>query len=127
MNNNGNRIAKRSPNSNLHTRNIVSSGRYNFYEIVERSFSEINYDWMPLGQQFHCEKSIEHFGAIMSLNNNGNIIVISSPGLRAIRVYELSNENWVQLGFNFRENDNNYSNYDDAMSLSLDSNKLFAG
>ena len=52
---------------------------------------------------------------------------MSLPGAKTMRVYESSNENWVQLGFNFRENDNNNTNYDDDMSLSIDGNKLFAG
>merc|ERR1712194_284737 len=121
INNNGNRIAIGSPNYNLYT-GTLSSGRCNIYDIVERSFSEINYEWILIGQHLYCEKSNEHFGTIISLNNNGNIIAISSPGVNIIRVYELSNENWVQLGFNFRENDDNNTNYGDAISLSLDGN-----
>ena len=38
MSSNGNRVAMRSPNSNLHTGNVVSSGRCNIHDIVERSF-----------------------------------------------------------------------------------------
>ena len=55
------------------------------------------------------------------------MIAMSSLGANTMLVYESSNENWVQLGFNFRENDNDNANYYDAMSLSLDGNKLFAG
>ena len=120
VNHNGNRMSIGSPNSNLCTGNALSSGRCNVYDIVERSFSKIYYKWIPIGQHLHGEKSIEHFGTITSLNNNVNIIAISSPGVNTMCIYELPNENWVQLGFNFRENDDNNANYDDG-------NKLFAG
>jgi len=127
INDNGNRIAIASPNSNLYSGNILSSGRCNIYDIVESSFSEINYKWIPIGQQLYGEISNENFGTIISLNNNGNIIAISSPGSNKVRVYKLSNENWAQLGSNFQENNNNNANYGDAISLSLDGNILFAG
>ena len=38
----------------------------------------------------------------------------------------MSNENLVQFGFNFRENDGDNAPHDDYVCLSLDGNKLFS-
>ena len=125
-NNNVNRIAIWSPNSSLRTDNITSSVHFDVNDIVERSFFETNCKWTPIGQHSCGEKSIENSSPIVSLNNNGNMSAISSPGANTMRVCEFSNENWVHLGFNFQENDDDNANYDDDMSLSLDGNKLFS-
>ena len=55
----------------------------------------MNCKWMPIGQQLHGEKSIEYFGAITSLNNDGNMIAISSPDVNTTCVYEFHDENLV--------------------------------
>merc|ERR1712151_641353 len=128
MNDNGNRISIGSPYSNGYTDNMLSSGRCNIYDI---NGNKNNYAWVPIGQQLYGEISNEKFGTITYLNDNGNKIAISSPGVNIVRVYELSNENWVQLGSNFQEEGNNNetknNNYGDSISLSLDGSILFVG
>ena len=95
LNSNGNIIAIGAPYNNS---NATNSGLVQIYEIS-------NNTWNQLGQDI-CGSSLDdNFGYMVSINNQGNIVAISSPnsdinGSNAglVQIYEISNNTWNQLG-----------------------------
>jgi hypothetical protein len=91
-----------------------------------RIYQNTNGSWTQIGDAIYAESADDFFGYSVSLNADGTIVASGAPfnnGSYAdagqVRVYQLTDGNWVQLGNDIDGEDaNNYSGY--SVSLNAD-------
>jgi hypothetical protein len=94
-----------------------------------------NSAWSPLGSAIYGEVEGDFSGWILSLSGDGKRVVIGSPendgngsgGNGQVRVFEWSNDSWVQVGEALYSEEGTTYDFGDALSLSLNGNRLAVG
>ncbi len=100
-----------------------------------RVFQLSNNSWVQLGQDIIGEKAGDQSGYSVSLSSNGTVLAVGAPFNNGsssqylsskaghVRVYKLSNNNWVQVGQDIDgENDDDESG--SAVALSSDGSRV---
>jgi len=86
--------------------------------------------WLQKGNTIYGMYSGDMAGAAVSLNQDGTIIAVGSPGndlySGMVTVYQLNNGQWTKLGENINGR-SNYNYFGSALKLSKDGQTLIAG
>lgn len=76
-----------------------------FFSGQARVFKFINNEWIQLGQDLNGEESNNYFGRSVAINDNGTILAVGANRYDGnnnndgrVRVYELIDEVWTQVG-----------------------------
>lgn len=94
-----------------------------------RVFSNINGDWIQLGENINGLVEGDKFGSSVSLSRDGSIVaarsIFDSSGFGHVRIFKFQNGDWIQLGENIDQN--TVDNLLDIISLSGDGNRIVVG
>jgi len=121
----GTRVAIGAPeNSGI---NGSESGHVRVYELIENS-------WVQLGQDIDGEAEYDYSGRAVSLSANGTRVAIGATensGINGsnsghVRVYELIENSWVQLGQDI-DGEAEYDDFGYSVSLSADGSRVAIG
>ena len=109
--------------SRLNDANGRERGHVRVFQIYEN-------EWSQLGQNIEGTTNFENFGYSVSLSDNGQILAIGAPynnnRTGIVKVYEFSNNNWIQLGSNI--NGDSAGDWNgNSVSLSADGKILAVG
>ncbi|WP_459209392.1 T9SS type A sorting domain-containing protein [Aquimarina rhabdastrellae] len=84
-------------------------------------------NWVQKGDTIYGTTDRGLFGEEISLDENGNTVIVGEPELRRVRVFELSGSTWNQKGPNIIGNDNGVRRFAEKVDISADGNNIIFG
>lgn len=75
-----------------------------------------------IGSNINGQSAFDNFGNTISLNSDGTVLAVGNINMDYVQVYKNTNENWVQLGQNIREN--SFQNPAPLVELNGEGNKI---
>ncbi len=119
LSNDGNRIAIGAPN------NSAYYGQTRVYEYNAGAET-----WVQLGDDLDGDRTGGHSGSSVALSGNGNRLVVGAPRDSTytghVKIYELVNGGWVQLGLTL-SGDEYYTNLGSSVAISDSGHRIVVG
>merc|ERR1711862_662032 len=110
----------------------VVAGRCVCYKI--QTSSDGVYTVVMIGQPLFGNEPSEHYGSVVELSKDGNILAITSLGLHdVLRLYYLSSSpdlqthQWKQIEPNIKPKDPSESSFGSSVSMSIDGSSIYVG
>ncbi len=110
----------------------IASMKYNSSDGVVRIYEWNSSSWVLKGSQIDASNSGEEFGSSLSINDNGNVVVIGSWYANsldgAVRVYEWNGTNWILKGNEIQAEESSSRDYiGQALSINGDGTIIAIG